>query len=71
MVSQLISCTILAALEARFGSGHQAELNRMKLKNRVRKREEGLTELVEDVEKLIRLAYPEADPAMFELLGLH
>ena len=50
--------TLLAALEARFGSGHQAELNRMKLKNRVRKREEGLTELAEDVEKLIRLAYP-------------
>ena len=43
--------TLLAALEACFG--HQAELNRMKLKNRVRKREEGLTELAEDVEKLL------------------
>ena len=42
----------------------------MKLKNRVRKREEGLTELAEDVEKLIRLAYPDADPAMLELLGI-
>ena len=42
----------------------------MKLKNRVRKREEGLTELAEDVEKLIRLAYPEADPAMMEVLGI-
>ena len=42
----------------------------MKLKNRVRKREEGLTELAEDVEKLIRLAYPDADPAMVELLGI-
>ena len=37
--------TLLSALEACFGSGHQAELNRMKLKNRVRKREEGRTEL--------------------------
>ena len=62
--------TLLAALEARFGSGHQAELNRMKLKNRVRKRDEELTELAEDVEKLIRLAYPDADPAMVELLGI-
>ena len=62
--------TLLAALEARFGNSHQAELNRMKLKNRVRKREEGLTELAEDVEKLIRLAYPEADPAMMEVLGI-
>ena len=62
--------TLLAALEARFGNGHQAELNRMKLKNRVRKREEGLTELAEDVEKLIRLAYPDADPAMMEVLGI-
>ena len=62
--------TLLAALEARFGNSHQAELHRMKLKNRVRKREEGLTELAEDVEKLIRLAYPEADPAMMEVLGI-
>ena len=30
--------TLLAALEARFGNSYQAELNRMKLKNRVRKR---------------------------------
>ena len=48
--------TLLAAPEACFGNGHQAELNRMKLKNRVRKREEGLTEIAEDVEKLIWLA---------------
>ena len=42
----------------------------MKLKNRVQIREEGLTELAEDVEKLIWLAYPEADPAMMEVLGI-
>jgi hypothetical protein len=46
--------TLLAALEACFENGRQAERNRVKLKNRVRKREEGLTELAEDVEKLIR-----------------
>ena len=43
----------------------------MKLKNRVRKREEGLTELAEDVEKLIRLAYLDADPAMMEVLDIN
>ena len=60
--------TLLAALEAHFGSGHQAELNRMKLKNS--EGEEGMTELAEDVERLIQLAYPDADPAIFELLGI-
>ena len=43
---------------------HQAEVHRMKLKNRVRRREESLTELAEDVERLIRLAYPGADAPM-------
>ena len=61
---------LTVALEARFGNGHQAELHRMKLKNRVRKREESLTELAEDVEKLLRLAYPGADAMMLELLGV-
>ena len=62
--------TLLAALEARFGSDHQIELHRMKLKNRMGKKEEGLTELAEDVEKLTWLVYPDADPALMELLGI-
>ena len=60
--------TLVAVLESRFGSAHQAELNRTKLRNRVRRREEGLPELAEDVERLARLAYPEAQPALLEVL---
>ena len=59
----------LTALENRFGTAHQAELNRMKLRNRTRKREESLAELMEDIERLARLAYPDAAPAMLELLA--
>ena len=41
----------------------------MKLRNRTRKREESLAELMEDIERLARLAYPDAAPAMLELLA--
>ena len=61
---------LIVALEARFGNAHQAKVHRMKLKSRVRKREESLIGLAEDVEKLIWLAYPEADVMMMELLGV-
>ena len=60
---------LVTALEYRFGTAHQAELNRMKLRNRTRKREESLAELMEDIERLARLAYPDAAPAMLELLA--
>ena len=61
--------SLITALEARFGSVHQAELYRIKLKNRTRKREESLAELAEEVERLAKLAYPEAPPEMLELLA--
>ena len=61
--------SLITALEARFGSAHQAELHRIKLKNRTRKREESLAELAEEVERLARLAYPEAPSEMLELLA--
>ena len=60
---------LVTALENRFGTAHQAELHRMKLRNRTRKREESLAELMEDIERLARLAYPDAAPAMLELLA--
>ena len=40
------------------------ELNRSRLKARSRRREETLTELAEDVDRLVRLAYPEAAESM-------
>ena len=60
---------LTAALQARFGSAHQTELNRMKLKARIRRREESLPELSEDVERLVRLAYPDAAESMVEVLA--
>ncbi len=60
---------LVAALQKRFGSAHQAELHRMKLKSRSRRREESLPELLEDIERLARLAYPDAKPKMLEVLA--
>ncbi len=60
---------LVTALQNRFGAANQAELNRMKLKGRTRRREESLPELLEDIERLVRLAYPEAAPEMLELLA--
>ena len=59
---------LVAALDKRFGTAHQTELNRMKLRCRTRKREESLQELAEDVERLAHLAYPEAADDMLEVL---
>jgi len=60
---------LVAALESLLGSAHQAELNRMQLRTRTRRREESLPELAEDVDRLCRLAYPGVAPAMLELLA--
>ena len=60
---------LTAALDSRFGLAHQTELIRMRLKARTRRREETLAELAEDVERLVRLAYPEAAEAMVEVLA--
>ena len=51
---------LVTALENRFGTAHQAELHRIKLRNQTRKRDESLAELMEDIERLARLAYPDA-----------
>ena len=61
--------TLIAALDKRYGSAHQTDLNRAKLKGRIRKREESLPELAEDVERLARLAYPDASAEMLEVLA--
>ena len=60
---------LVTALEKRFGTAHQAELNRRKLRTRNRRSEESLPELVEDIERLARLAYSEATPTMLEVLA--
>ena len=60
---------LTATLDSRFGVAHQTELNRSRLKARSRRREETLAELAEDVERLVRLAYPEAAESMVEVLA--
>ena len=51
--------SLVAALESRFGNKSQTELHRMKLRNRAGRRDETLSELAEDIERLNCLAYPE------------
>ena len=43
---------LTAALKNRYGAGHQTELNRAKLRGRLRRRDETLPALAEDVERL-------------------
>ena len=50
---------LLTALDKRFGRSHWAELNQVKLKGRICKREETLAELAE---KVARLAYHDSAP---------
>ena len=58
-----------AALQNRFGNTRQAELNRAQLRGRTKRREETLPELAEDVERLTRLAYPDAAEQMVVVLA--
>ena len=61
--------TLVATLESRFGAAHQQELHRTKFKNRLRRCEESLQELAEDIERWVRLAYPLAPEDMKDLLA--
>ncbi len=58
-----------AALQNRFGNTRQVELNRAQLRGRTKRREETLPELAEDVERLARLAYPDAAEEMVIVLA--
>ena len=60
---------LVAVLKSRFRAAHQQELHRTKFKSRLRRREESLQELAEDIECLARLAYPFALEDMKDLLA--
>ena len=60
---------LVQALESRYGTLCQSELNRATLRNRVRRRDEGLPELSADIERLVRLAYPNGTAEMLEALA--
>ena len=57
--------SLITALEAQFGCAYQAELHQ----KTGLERGESLAELAEEVERLARLAYPEAPPEMLKLLA--
>lgn len=61
--------SLVSALEARFGTAHQTELNRVRLKTRTRHWEESLAELAEDIERLVHLTYSNTTESMVEVLS--
>ena len=61
--------SLTCALEAHFEPKNQAEMYRAQLKNRLRSREESLTELGQNIKKLTRKAYPTATFELWEKLA--
>lgn len=59
---------LVQCLEQRFDPEHQEEMFRAELKSRVRKPKETIPELVQDIRKLARRAYPNAASALLETL---
>lgn len=60
---------LVSALETCFGSAHQAEFHQVRFKAKSRRRDEDLPELAEDIEWLVRLAYPQTTLSMLDLLA--
>ena len=60
---------LLVALKNRFGSSHQTELSRVKFKNRIKQKDESFPQMAEDIERLCRLAYPDAPPTLRDVLA--
>ena len=60
---------LVAALSSRFGVTHQSDLARAKLKTQIKRREESLPELAENVETLARKAYPDASTELQDVLA--
>ena len=62
--------SLVKVLNMRFGSVERSEMFRARLKNRVRGRNESLSELAQSIKKLIRQAYPSADSNLTNILAL-
>ena len=52
--------TLVNALAGRFGSTHRTELSTVRFKSRTKQRDQSFPALTEDIERLSRLAYPDA-----------
>ena len=62
---------LVPALENRFGAKHQQQQSRVLLNTMKRKKSEPLQELVENIERRVRLAYPGATGDVQEALTMH
>ncbi|KAK4309251.1 hypothetical protein Pmani_019103 [Petrolisthes manimaculis] len=60
---------VLEAMQRKFGQHQQAEVYRARLKNRMRGRGESLPHLAQDLEALVRRAYPVAPEEMVTVLA--
>ena len=60
---------LVKALSNRFGATHQSELARAKFKSRFKRRDESLPELASDLERLVKLAYPQAESELQDTLA--
>ena len=61
---------LVGALMSRFEPTNQSEVYRAQLKGRVRHRSEALTEMAQDIKRLVRLGYPSAGLDVREALAL-
>ena len=61
--------SLVSALDNRFGTSHQTELSRVKFKTRVKQRDETLADLSSDIERLSKLAYPDASSELQDVLA--
>ena len=63
--------SLVAALEARFEPRHQTEMHRAGLRTRLRKRNEPLLALAQDLKKLTWKAFPTANQELCEQMNLN
>jgi len=69
-VAQMRSYTcVVRALQRRFGRRQQPEVYRAQLKTRTRRRDESLPQLAQDIEVLVRGAYPMATEETIDMLA--
>ena len=66
---RMVHTSVVEALQRKFGKHHQAEVYRASLKSRTRNRGEPLSQLAQELETLVRRAYPTAPEDMVAVLA--
>ena len=61
--------SLVKALDGRYGNAHRTELARARFKNRIKQKDESLPDLVEDIERLAHLSYPDAPESITDTLA--